>query len=300
MSIDAAADVVVEPGLFDAIFDTEYAFSTYPHIPVSDYARRRWTAVIITVCQAFWAALKFYTIVGKLVEFDDTDFVDHYTNWSWVIQTLFQMSIIGCTFVQVGWIRHDSALATWYRFVFALFFFPVLGIVMVVRVLVWLLLASGSLFFVQFMETMAPSLVMMGDDAFHFGPVLEMLLIALVFRKFILESCNWLIASTHMLDSPSRYTLYLFYNAYGLALATLIVYRLLYNPHDIYLTNLPDILGFVVIVLVLTLFVLLVELFVFWLLGVARRKRYTIEWFHRNDADPYVVGVYEFQSSKDI
>ncbi len=279
---------------FDEALNTDYAFNTYPHIPPSDYSRRRVSALIITIVNLLWAALKFYTAIVKLIEFPDIDYVQHYTNWSFTFQILFELAIIGAALVQVGWIRHDSTLALWYQFVFGMFYFPVFGIVIVVRVLVWLLLASGSTFLVKFMETMAPSYVMLGDDAFHYTPVIEFIVIGLVYRKMLLWGINAVVSYARLLDSPVRFSIYIFLEVYGIALATLLIFRLLFNPHVIYATSLPDSLGVLAIFITLTFLVLLVFLFVIWFLGVARRKAYTTEWLHRNDADPYVVGQYEF------
>lgn len=288
----------VEETAHDTDFDPDYAFSSYAHIPPNDYARRRASSTLITGINLLWAAIKFYTAIGKLIEFPDIDYIRHYTNWSFTFQTLFEMAIVGAAFVQVGWIRHDSTLAFFYQLVFGLFYFPVLGIVITVRVLVWLLLASGATFLAKFMEKMAPAYVMLGDDAFHYTPVIELFVVGLVYRKMILYSLNTIVAHSRMLDSPARLAVFIFYQAFGLTFATLILFRLFFNPHVIYSTTLPDSLGFLVIFLTLALTVLLLILFVLWLLGVARRRAYSVEWLHRNDADPYVVAHYEFEHAK--
>jgi len=90
-----------------------------------------------------------------------------------------------------------------------------------------------------------------------------------------------------------RYTLFIFYNAYGFTTVTIVIYRLLFDPHVVYLTDVADIYGIAVIYLTLTVFVLLPLNFMLWLLGVGSRKAYTIEWLHRNDADPHLIGYYE-------
>lgn len=269
-------------------------FATYPHIPPSDYWRRRWTASIIVVIHLFWAGLKVFTAVGKLIEFSDFEFVRHYTNWSWVAQAMLAVPTIGVMLVQVGWLRHDGWYSRFAQFVIALLYFPVLGIVMTVRVLVWILLGTKAGFLKHFLKHMAPSYVILGDDAFHFLPVVEILLFTFIYRKFICYSVNGLITRTRMLESPARFTLYIFYSALGFTAVTLIVYRLLFNPHQVYMTRLPDIFGLTAIFVTLILFVLLPMLFMLWLLGVGLNIPYTVEWLHRNDADPRVVAQYSF------
>jgi len=275
-------------------FDSKYtAFSTYPHIPYRDWWRRRWTAVIIGTIHLVWALVRLFTALGKLVEFDDFDYVRHYTNWSWTITTLFYLATIGIVFVQVGWLRHDSAYSFFLQFIVALGYFPVFGIVMVVRVIVWMLLGTDSPFLTKFFEVMSPGHVFLGDDAFHFMPVVEIILFALVYRKFILYSLNLLIAYSRMLSAPVRFAVFIFYSAYWFVVTTVVPYRLFFDPHDVYSTDIPDIDGLSVAFLTLTVFVLLPFLFVLALLNVATGKAYTPEWLHRNDADPYVVSHYE-------
>lgn len=268
------------------------AYASYAHIPAWDRPRRTAVALIITALHIVWAAVKFWIAVGKLVEFDDMDYVRHYTNWSWTFQALFFSATIGIAFVEVGWLRHDSAYSQWLQFVTALFFFPLLGVVITVRVLVWVLLGTNSPFLQKFFDKMAPSFVMLGDDAFHFMPVIEVVVFWLVYRKWIYYSLNQLIATTEMLDAPVRYTLFILYQAYILALGTVVVYWFTNDPHKVYSTDVPDEYGFAVIIITLTVFVLMPLIYVLWLLRVASPRAYTANWLHRNDVDPYVVSRY--------
>lgn len=247
-------------------------------------------AVIVSVLHFVWAALMLWAAFFKLLEFEVIDFVRHYTNWAWVIKGLFLLATVPTMFVQVGWLRHDGAISKWVQFIIVIGYFPTAGISIVVRVLVWCLLGTNSPFLAKFLIDTPVSFVMLGDDAFHFLPVLTDIIFYLVYKKSIAYSHNRRIVEQRMFDTIALLVIFILYQVYIGMMISVFSYWLTNNPHIVYDTNIPDVLGVVVIILTLTVFIGGVVLYLYFLERVASRIGYTAQWLHRNEMDPKSIG----------
>lgn len=209
--------------------------------------RAKTLAVIILVAQLLWAFTMLAGIVLKIADSGVHSFVKHYTNWSWTLQMLFYFATAPAPLL-IAYDNNKSLLAKFVSFVVGIAFVPLVGIVFVVAGLVMILLGTRSQFLVVLFQEHAPSFVMLGNDVYHFIPIIALLAYGLINWHFVLYSVNWL------LNRRSRWLIAL-YLAYGGPAISLLWYVTFFNPQVVYQTDIGFLPGAVIVFALLTIFV---------------------------------------------
>lgn len=253
---------------------------------------RRWAIALIAAgAQLLLFSLLFFAAIGKIIEFGWYGHIQHFTNWSWSLQALFYFVTLPAPFVQVGLIREDSSVGRFVQFVLAVFFFPLVGIIFVVVVVVSVLLGTNSPFLTDIFTKLPPTIVMLGNDVFHFWPVIFILLFYLAYRRLIHFSLNHAMTYTGVLTSGSRTTLFIVWEAYFAPGATIFVYAIIFDPHEVYKTDVWTGSGVVVAFITLTVFDLIPLMIILGLERVGTNVAYPVRWLFYNDSDPELAAA---------
>lgn len=255
----------------------------------SDLLRRYLLASILTIVQLSWFAVMAFTAIAKIVESGVLAYISHFTNWSWTLQIFFYGATAAGPFIILGLIRPDGLVSYFTQAVIVLLFFPLLGIVVTVMVVISVLLATNSPFLIDIFEQIPPGLVVLGNELFHSIPVLALILHYTLAYKLVHYAHNGVIAGYRLLDQPLILAIFIGYQAYFFAAIALTIYSLLFDPRVIYETDLPLLAGVVVAFASLTA-ILIVVMVVLALFGVASRRRYSYAWLWRNDAAQDLAG----------
>lgn len=254
---------------------------------VLDDAGRRWALALLEASvQLFAFSLLFFAAVGKLVEFGFFAYIIHFTNWSWSLQAFFYLATLPAPFILVGLLREDSAISRFVQVVLVVVFFPLNGIVFVVVVVVSVLLGTNAPFLTDILARLPPTIVMLGNDVFHFWPVVIILIYYIAYHRLIHFALNRALTTTGVLSSPWRTTAFILYEAYVGSATAIFVYSLIFDPHEVYKTDIWTLSGIVVSAIVLTVFNLLPLMAILALLRVGTNKPYSVRWLVRNDDDP--------------
>jgi len=253
---------------------------------------RRWSlAMLEAAAQLFLFAMLFFAMVGKIFEFGMRAHIQHFTNWSWTFQTLFYFLTLGAPFIQVGLVREDSPLGRFTQFILAVFFFPLSGIVFVVVVVVSVLLGTNSPFLTDIFSRMPPTIVMLGNDVFHFWPVVFILVYYIAYRRIIHFSLNRAMTYTGVLTSAVRTTVFIIWEAFFASGLAIFIYSIIFDPHEVYKTDVWTVSGCVVALVTLTIFNLLPLMIILGLLRVGTNTSYPAAWLPYNDADPELAAL---------
>jgi hypothetical protein len=246
-------------------------------------------AFFLSAAQALWVLLKVVAVLQKVIEHGIVPYVRHFTNWSWTLQLIFYALTLGAAPVRFGLVSANSALGRFTRTVIVVGLFPINGIVFTVMFGVSVLLGTGSPFLSEFLTKYPPEIVFLGNDLFHFWPIVVLLIYYIVYRKLVLFSLNRVVSQLHLLDSPVRFSVFVLYLAYGGAIVALGIYSVLFDPRVVYETDLSIASGFLVALVALTIFSLLPLLYILGLLGVASREALTLDWLYEfsDDARAY-------------
>ncbi len=267
-----------------------------------DWPRRYVISAIELMAQIAWAIAMTISILGKLANDSLLSYVMHFTNWSWTLQTVFYTATLFVPLLLVGLIRLRSFVGYFSEAIVVLLFFPLNGIVWSVMVLVSALLGFGSPFITDFFERYPPGIVFLGNDLFHVFPVLALVIFAFLYGTFILMAHYDALMYFDVLRSPARLTSYVLYQAYigPLILATL--YALIFDPRIVYETTLPFLVGFVILIMSLTVFNLTAVLFVFALIlrldNEIQSETILLAWFLRNHGSADFMGGIFFYEKK--
>jgi len=255
--------------------------------------RRAALAGGLFVAQLVWTLFLLGAAVAKIFEFGAFQYTRHYTNWSWTLQMLFFAATLGAPFVQLGFAPPRSGLGQWTTTILVLAFFPLLGVVTTVALLVWVLLGTNSPFITDIFERVPPQIVILGNDLYHMIPVFSLLVFLLVYKKLIYFAVNRAAADSNMARSVARLTTFIAYESLLGAGISLAIYALIFDAQEVYETQLSVGAG-----IVLGFFSILASsgvpfLIVAALVGVVQETRYTDAWLLRNHYDPYEVQEYE-------
>lgn len=253
---------------------------------------RRWSlAVLEGAAQTALFAVFLYTIVGKIWNDGWMPFCMHMTNWSWTLQTLFYGATLAAPFVQQGLIADDSALGLFTQAIIVLFFFPLNGIVFVVVIVISVIIADDSEFVTALLNDWPPGLVLIGNDVFHFWPLIFVILFYIIYQQLIFYALNRVLNRFGIIASGWRLTLFILFEAYFLSGAAFTIYSLIFNPHVVYKTTIPTVDGIVVTAVTLTIFNLIFILVVLGLLRVGYPVAYTRTYLLTNFADPNIIAL---------
>jgi hypothetical protein len=248
---------------------------------------RRWAlALLLGIVQLVVALILLLAALGKVVEFGLHGHVTHFTNWSWTFQTLFYFGTLAAPLLVAGLADPHSSIGTLTQLLIVLFFFPLHGIVWVVVIVVQVLLGTDADFLADLLTELPPTLVMLGNDVFHFWPVIFVLLFALGYGKLIAFAFNDTLNRYGVLRSPVRTTIFVLYQAYAGTGIAVAMYSVVFNPQQVYRTDIHVLIGVGVAALVLTVFNLLPLLLLLDVLRVGTDRSYPSAWLGTNFADP--------------
>lgn len=250
-----------------------------------DLPRRRALAALMFVGHLIVVGIYLFGAVGKILEFGMDGHWEHFTNWAWTAYGIFYLLTLPAPFVQTGLLRHDSALGSWTKFIIVVAFVPLFGTASVVTVVVSVLLLTESEFLVALFEIIAPSLVMLGNDIFHFWPLLIHILFFIVYDKLIYFAHNRVLTNYGVLMSPLRTTIYILYQVFFAAGIFLLCYSSIHDPHEVYKTMIWTLAGVVVALLTL-MSSLVIILIVLGLLKVGSPTPYSVRFLLTNYYDP--------------
>ena len=254
--------------------------------PPQQPGSNRLLAFLFASAQLVWACWMLASTVFKIGEYGINEFVQHYTNWSWTLQNLFYFATIGAPFLRFGVADVDGCFADATFFVIAMGFLPLHGVVWAVLVIVSVMLATEAKLFSDILEEVPATWVMLGDSIYHFWPVLVLLLFAIVYWKLIFVAYNRVFVRRRLYDSRRRLCMFLLFQSFVGTAVSLTIYGILFDPRQVYKTELPIGLGIGVVVLTLQLTNALPLLIVLFVHKVARRVEYPSAWLSQNDADP--------------
>lgn len=247
----------------------------------------RWMlALLLGSVQIAWASWMLAAAALKIAEYGAYEFVRHYTNWSWLLQTAFYFASAGAPFLLAGLVDVNSCLGDLTLTVIGLAFLPLNGIVWSVLVLVSVMLATKAELFADVLKELAPTWVMLGDSIYHFWPVLAIVLYFIAYRKVVYVALNRIFARQRLYSSAFRLTLFLLYESFAGTALSFAIYGLLFNPQKVYKTDLPAGLGVLVVLLTLQVINALPLLVVLFVYKIGRRVEYPPDWLQTNESDP--------------
>lgn len=234
-------------------------------------------ASLLTLIQFAVVSLMIGAAVMKIVEFGVLDYVQHYTNWSWTLQTLFYLGTLPAPLI-VALEIDDWRLDVMAGFI-AVTFVPLWGIVSAVLLLVILMLISGSRLLETFATVIPISDIVLGNEVFHFFTVLLLLTWAVVNHRRVYYSLNQLFAHPTVRQNRSVFVALVLYQMFLGAIITQLFYASIFDPHAVYDTDIDTVLGVLCGLASLTLATspLLFFLFAFYLGAAPLRKRFLIE-----------------------
>lgn len=258
-----------------------------------DYAEVRthyWPRALLAALETALLFIVFLSMAGievaKILELGFAGHFTHFTNWAWSIETLFYGFSLAAALIQYGLIDVNSAIGRFTCTLLVLFFFPVLGIVAIVAVVVFVLLGTNAQFLADLLTQLPPTIVMLGNDVFHMIPVIFILIYFLAFFKLIIFSINRMLVQSRVFDSPGRLAVFILYQAYAGTGAVVIIYALIFDPHEVYKTTIWTGAGLVVGLLTLTVTNLIPLMIILWPLGAGQDVPYSVAWLVHNDYNP--------------
>jgi hypothetical protein len=243
-------------------------------------------AITLATLQITWATWMAIAAIAKLSEYGFGEYVKHYTNWSWTLQVLFYYSTLGVPFLLGGLMDIDSAAGDLTLLLVGIAFLPLHGIVWSVLALVSVMLATKAELFLDVLEEVAPTLVMLGDSIYHFWPVLAILIYYIAYRRVINVALNRVIVRQQLYRSSFRLLLFILYQAFGGSLFSVAVYTLIFDVQEVYKTDVPFAAGVAVVLLTLGAINALPLLITLSIHKVGKRFEYPRSWLMVDDADP--------------
>ncbi len=198
-------------------------------------------ATVATLIHLSVVALMFAAAIGKIVEFGTLEYIQHFTNWTWSLLSFFFLFTLPVhLFVANGVV--DWKLDALAGFV-ALTFVPMWGIVCTVWLLVVFMLLSGSELLDALSMVVPISVIVLGNEVFHFMIVLMTLTLAIVIQRFLYYAYNWLFS--HRVVHRNRrvfWALVLYQVLIGPAIP-LLLYLAAFDPQVVYMTTMNLIAG---------------------------------------------------------
>lgn len=247
-------------------------------------------ASVIFVIQAIWVAMRIMLGLGKSIAFGFSSDVSHFTNWAWAVETIFYTATLPAAFVIYGQIHPNSKLGEIVQTTIIVLFFPLVGIVFMVRLIVLVMLATRAEFLYNMFFQMDPNIVFIGDAVFHSFPIVELLVFYALNRKLVLYAHNRLSARYHLHRSAMRFIVYVIYHTFGGPLILLGMYNILFDARQVYVIDIPPTIGFIVAICSLSISL---GMFTFVLIldeVVTSPQRLDLHeqvlWLSKNDARP--------------
>ena len=206
-------------------------------------------AIIVTALLIGLVVLMSAVSIWKIAEDGWTDFFQHYTNWSWTLQTIYYALLIPAPLIVALGIT-DWRLRLQMA-VIALFFVPLWGIVVAVLLMVILMLLTGAEFIDSIAQSVPLSILVLGNEMFHFLTVLILLTVTLILQRITYDSLNEVFSQPPVHKSRLIFWGLVFYEMVGGPLISVLLYLSIFNPQVVYETDINMLLGFVFLVVAL-------------------------------------------------
>ena len=198
-------------------------------------------AGLFTAAQTALVLLMTGASIAKIAMDGWLVFVQHYTNWSWLMQTTFYALTLPAPLIVALGIT-DSRLSA-QAGVVALFFVPLWGIVSAVLLLVIIMLLTGAEFLKSFAQQVPIAVIVVGNEVFHFFTVLLLFAWAVASQRLVYWSLNQLFAQRVVHQRPLIYWSLVAYQMLIGSAITLLVYTAIFDPQVVYETDLNVALG---------------------------------------------------------
>lgn len=207
-------------------------------------------ALLWTQAQSAWGSLMASAALVKIIEFSFFNYLQHYTNWSWTLQAVFYLlTAPGPILLATGARRPMRAVI----FVIAVLLMPLWGVVVVVAVLVILMIATEAREIDEVFAQFPPGRVMLGNDIYHFVPVIGLLIYFALNKRTVFYALNLAMQGR---DSEGRvylsWPLFL-YQAYGGTAITMLAYNTFFDPRRVYGSDVHVVWCVLAIILSLTI-----------------------------------------------
>lgn len=168
-------------------------------------------------------------MVAKIVEFGWFEYIRHFTNWSWTLQTLFYAITL------LGIVAIDATAL----FVAAVFL-PLTTIVFSVWIGSSVLLIRDPDFVTHFFDMWPAGVVMVGNDVVHVMPVLVLVFYAWLQGPLVRYGLRRTAYSALHVWGPMYFLLFCVWQVWGGALLAIGLYRIFFDPNEVYATTLPE------------------------------------------------------------
>lgn len=251
----------------------------------NDLGRRWGIALIEGAAQLVLVLIYVSAILARVANGDFESFFQQFTNWSWIFQTLFYTLTLPVPFIQQGLIIEGSLLGRFTRTVVLLLFFPLVGVVFTVVIVISIIFADDESFLNGLLRHMPASRLVLGNDLLHVWPIVFVLLFYILYHRYIFYVLNYTLNRHNVLSSGFRTTVFIFYESYGAGFF-LMIYSFIHDPHVVYRTEIPTLDGILVVLVALTVTVLISLMIILGLLRVGTSTLYGLRWLLRNEADP--------------
>lgn len=244
--------------------------------------------------QIVWSLVILYAALAKLNVYGVPSFLKHVTNWAWVLQGIFYL-VSATVFAPSPQTTSSCCNVRCAGNVVFWLFFPMNQIIWYVFVAVVMLLAIDPDFITDMFSTVAPGIVIIGNDVFHTWPVLAVALYVAAQHRLIWYGQNRWLAPAHE-AGPCALFWALAYQVTGGALlfagAYFAVLSGAYHTtvNDVYETEFPFAAGFLLFVAVGFIVNGIPLLMLVCCYGVLERPRSTAAAAERRAYDPLYTG----------
>lgn len=234
-------------------------------------------AVIATALLAILVACMLAVTIWKIATDGWIEYFQHYTNWSWSMQTFWYAGITP-SFLIVALEITDWRLTLQCAFI-VLFFIPMWSIIVAVWLMVVLMLLTGADFINTIAETVQLSIVILGNEAFHFLTILFFFLVAVVVARIIYFAHNQLYAEPAMHRNRALFWGVVLYQMLFGPMITVLLYLTFFNPQAVYETDINVALGllFITFAFLVSSSPLLLFIYCFYLGKAPLHPRWLVE-----------------------
>lgn len=255
---------------------------------------RRWSLAILEAAAQTGLFLAMAIAMGVKIYMDGwLPSFEHLTNWSWFLQTVFYGFTLLTPFIQNGLIDPASTPALFTETLLVLFFFPLLGLVFSIVIAISVIIGNDSAFVAGLLAEFPAGLIVVGNDIYHFWPVIFILIYYMAYMQTIHFSMNRALNAFGVLTNGWRLSFFILYEAYIGTGIVIFIYSIINDPHVIYSTTIPTADGIVIIAVTLTFFNLIPLMVILALLRVGTRVSYTAAWLAHNYADPNSIVLFD-------
>jgi hypothetical protein len=234
-----------------------------------EYVRstRRWRVAIgyiWTIVQFLWGLSLLAAAFLKIWENTFINFIEHFTNISWTLQAYFY---IGTAIGPVWIAQYRRSLLPFVTFLIAAFLMPLWGIVFAVAGIILVLMATNAKSIQEVFAEFPPAIVMLGNDIYHFVPVIALLIYFALNKRHVFYSLNLALQHNHWVYRVNPYTAerevesvrksfsvpMFLYEAYLGSLIPVLFYIAVFNPRVVYGTELSFAAGMLIFIGLLTI-----------------------------------------------